>query len=145
MVTTTNGVHDSARKYVDLVCEGGGVRGIALVGALAVLEERGYQPRSVAGTSAGAIVATLVGAGLKAAQIHEIIAGLDFRKMKDVDWQDRIPGIGVPLSIITELGIYEGDYFLELIRTHLERAKVRTFRDLIDPDGVDDPRYRYKV
>jgi predicted patatin/cPLA2 family phospholipase len=37
----------------DLVLEGGGVQGIALVGAIIVLPERGYQFRRVAGTSAG--------------------------------------------------------------------------------------------
>ena len=38
---------------VDLVLEGGGVKGIALVGAFSVLEERGYEPENVAGASAG--------------------------------------------------------------------------------------------
>lgn len=49
----------SWERRVDLVCEGGGVRGIALVGAVSVLEERGYHFHNIAGTSAGAIVATL--------------------------------------------------------------------------------------
>ena len=34
------------RKYVDLVFEGGGVKGIDLVGAFSVLEERGYERRT---------------------------------------------------------------------------------------------------
>ena len=50
--------------FADLVLEGGGVKGIALVGAISVLEERGYQFRRVAGTSAGAIVGALVAAML---------------------------------------------------------------------------------
>ena len=41
----------------DLVLEGGGVKGIGLVGAISVLEEHGYVFHRVAGTSAGAIVA----------------------------------------------------------------------------------------
>ena len=48
---------------VDLVCEGGGVKGIGLAGAYSVLEERGYRPNNVAGTSAGAITAALIAAG----------------------------------------------------------------------------------
>ena len=43
----------------DLVFEDGGVKGIALVGAIEVLEERGYQFKRVAGTSAGAIIRSL--------------------------------------------------------------------------------------
>ena len=50
----------------DLVLEGGGVKGIGLVGAIAVLEERGYLFNRVAGTSAGAIVGALVAAGFAA-------------------------------------------------------------------------------
>ena len=47
----------------DLVLEGGGVKGIGLVGAISVLEEHGYAFHRVAGTSAGAIVGALVAAG----------------------------------------------------------------------------------
>ena len=49
--------------HADLVLEGGGVKGIALAGAIAVLEERGYKFHKVAGTSAGSIVGALVAAG----------------------------------------------------------------------------------
>ena len=49
-------------KSVDLVCEGGGVRGIGLVGAVDALAAAGYRFPRVAGTSAGAIVASLVAA-----------------------------------------------------------------------------------
>lgn len=46
----------------DLVCEGGGVRGIGLVGAVDVLAGTGYRFPRVAGSSAGAIVAAFVAA-----------------------------------------------------------------------------------
>ncbi len=42
---------------MDLVFEVGGLKGIALVGAYAVLVECGYRPQNIAGASAGAIVA----------------------------------------------------------------------------------------
>jgi NTE family protein len=42
-------------QYVDLVQEGGGVLGIALVGYTYVLEQAGIRFFSLAGTSAGAI------------------------------------------------------------------------------------------
>jgi NTE family protein len=41
----------------DAVFEGGGVRGIAFVGAICCFEENGYEFEKIAGTSAGAIVA----------------------------------------------------------------------------------------
>jgi predicted acylesterase/phospholipase RssA len=53
-------------QRVDAVFEGGGVKGIALVGATAVVEATGYRFANLAGTSAGAIVAALLGAGYTA-------------------------------------------------------------------------------
>lgn len=47
----------------DLVFEGGGAKGSAFVGALEVLFAAGHKYRRVIGTSAGAITATLLGAG----------------------------------------------------------------------------------
>jgi len=41
------------RNHCDLVCEGGGVKGIGLAGAFSVLEEQDFRPQNVAGTSAG--------------------------------------------------------------------------------------------
>ena len=47
----------------DLVFEGGGAKGIAFVGALDVLKEKGHKAARYIGTSAGAITATLCAAG----------------------------------------------------------------------------------
>src|SRR5919202_4371452 len=76
--------------YVDLVLEGGGVKGIGLTGAFAVLEERGYEPQNIAGTSAGAITAALLAAGYSSAEIKDIVFDLDFRQFEDKGWEDRI-------------------------------------------------------
>ena len=53
---------DAGHAYVDLVLEGGGVLGIALVGYTYVLEQAGLRFRAIAGTSAGAINALLLAA-----------------------------------------------------------------------------------
>ncbi len=129
----------------DGVFEGGGVKGIGLVGALSVLEAKGYQPASLAGTSAGAIVATLSAAGYSAADLKTIIGGIDFQRFKDTSLIGRIPIAGPIVNILAQLGIYEGDYFLKFMRDLLAARGVHTFRDLIDPEFADDPRYRFKV
>ena len=49
-------------QYVDLVQEGGGVLGIALVGYVYVLEQMGIRFLSLAGTSAGSINTMLMAA-----------------------------------------------------------------------------------
>jgi NTE family protein len=129
--------------FVDLVCEGGGVKGIGLAGAHAVLEERGYQPQNVAGTSAGAITAALIAAGYTAAEIREVVFGLDFRQFEDESWVDRVPLVGKPLNILLETGIFEGDRFLEWMRGLLAAKGVRTFADL--RTQWTDPKYTSRL
>ena len=63
-------------QYVDLVQEGGGVLGIALIGYTYVLEKMGIRFFSMAGTSAGSINAMLLAcAGNKEEEKSTIIAG----------------------------------------------------------------------
>ncbi len=120
-----------AEKWpVDLVLEGGGVKGIALAGALAVLEERGYEPRSLAGASAGAIAATLYAAGYSAEELHHELARIPFQEFLDEGFEDRIPLIGKGVSVLFDHGVYEGTAFLDWMRSMLARKNVRTFGDL---------------
>jgi predicted acylesterase/phospholipase RssA len=81
---------NSFEKRVDLVFEGGGVKGIALVGALSVLEENGYKPQNVAGSSAGAIVATLLAAGYDAKSLGNILRTEKFNLYMDQGWEDKL-------------------------------------------------------
>ncbi len=130
---------------VDLVFEGGGVKGIGLAGALQTLEERGYRPQNVAGTSAGAITAALLAAGYSAGELREIIVSLDYRQFQDRAWEDKVPLIERSLSLLLDLGLYEGDRFLSWKRERLEAKGVRTFADLVHPDFADDPRVRSRL
>jgi NTE family protein len=138
-------------KKVDIVCQGGGVLGIGLVGALQVLEEQGFKPQNLAGTSAGAIVATLLAAGYSAGEVKDIVFGLDFTRITDPTVEERLPLLGpspagLALSVLLEHGLYAGDYFLEFIRTLLNDRGVRTFGDLIYDDRPDvERRFRHKV
>ena len=132
-------------SYADLVFEGGGVKGIGLAGALATLEEREYRPQNIAGTSAGAITAALLAAGYTAAELREIIITLDYRQFQDRAWEDKVPLVERSLSLLLDLGLYEGDRFLEWIRERLEAKGVRTFADLVHEEYADDPRYRSRL
>ena len=118
------------RNFCDLVCEGGGVKGIGLAGAYSMLEERGFKPQNVAGTSAGAITAALIAARYTASELKDIVFGMDFLEFKDVAWEDRIPLIRKGVSIIKDLGIYEGGYFETWIGGLLQAKGVTTFADL---------------
>ena len=132
-------------KKIDAVFEGGGVKGIGLVGAVAVIEENGYTFENVAGTSAGAIVASLVAAGYKAPELKQILEQQDFRQFMDKDWEDKIPVVGSLISVIHEKGIYEGNFFETWIRDLLAKKGILTFKDLIIEECKDNPQYRYKL
>jgi NTE family protein len=132
-------------NYADLVMEGGGVKGIGLAGAYALLEERGFQPQNIAGTSAGAITAALIAARYTADELREIIVSLDFKQFQDEGWEDRIPIFDRTASLLLDQGIYEGKRFYEWMREQLEVKGVRTFGDLVFDQWGDDPRYRSRL
>jgi NTE family protein len=135
---------------MDLVLEGGGVKGIGLVGAIAALQEAGYgvgEHGRVAGTSAGAIVGSLVAAGVKADDLTEIMNEVDYRRFRD---SSRLGLPGDLLSLGTRLGLYKGDKLHRWIAGQLADRGVRTFGDLrIDDDPQSDlpaeRRYRLVV
>src|SRR5579875_857595 len=81
--------HPSAR-VADAVFEGGGMRALAHLGALAVAEERGYRWYRLAGTSAGAMIAALIAAGYSAAELHAIMGAIDYRRFADGIADDRL-------------------------------------------------------
>lgn len=129
----------------DAVFEGGGVKGIGLVGAVSVTEEMGYDFCTVAGTSAGAIVAALVAAGYRASELRDIMRSLDYTQFKDAGLLDNIPVFGRVLSLGLEKGIYEGAYLEDWLREKLAAKGKRTFKDLIIDEFRDAPKYRYKL
>ena len=132
------------RLRFDAVFEGGGVKGIGLVGALAVIEEAGYQPVNLAGTSAGAIIAALYAAGYTPAELKTVILGLDFNQLTDPPAIGHIPFFGPIIDEVVQKGLYEGNFFQNRMRELLAAKGVHTFRDLLDKDATEE-RYRYKV
>jgi NTE family protein len=135
-----------AGQYADLVFEGGGVKGIGLAGAYAALTERGFEPKGVAGTSAGAITAALVAAGYSSAELDEILLRLPFAEFKDKDWKDRLGIPGQAVSLLRDKGIYEGKFFRNWIADLLEAKRVTRFGQLVDEEAEDPGnRYRLKV
>lgn len=131
----------------DAVFSGGGVRAIALVGALEVAEEKGYDWVNLGGTSGGAIVAALRAAGYRPRELKEMMEELDFERFQDRDLLDRVPVIGPVLSVLFQNGIYEGNALEAWLEEALARKGVRRFGDLELPPalGGDDPRFRYRL
>ncbi|OPY55965.1 MAG: Patatin-like phospholipase [Pelotomaculum sp. PtaU1.Bin035] len=129
----------------DAVFEGGGIKALGILGALSEAERRGYTWVNVAGTSAGAIIASLVAAGYSSTDIRVLINDLNFNMLKDKDWLNRIPYIGPALSLWFENGLYEGNYLENWIRKKLAAKGINKFKDLVLKEYENDPKYRYKL
>ena len=148
----------------DLAIEGGGVKGIGIVGAVSVLAEAGYHFQRIAGSSAGAIAASLIASMTKAgAPMSGLKGSLESFKFGDVmtkgpmhRFLDHFGKKGDDLAdaaILThETGIYSGDYIENWIESTLGHLGVGTFADLKlteadDPDMSlpEDRRYRLVV
>lgn len=76
---------DQVKTPCALIMKGGGVKGLALVGALLELEKY-YEFTAYVGTSAGAIVAGLLAAGCSPQQLESILRRTDFRRFQDGRW-----------------------------------------------------------
>lgn len=129
----------------DLVLEGGGVKGIALVGAITVLEENGYTFHRIAGTSAGAIVGALLAAGVAGDELAEVMRHLDYRKFADRTRLDR--WLGKLPALLWDKGMNEGRYAKQWLDMLLGGHGVHSFNDLrlSDPGLPSTKDYRLVV
>jgi NTE family protein len=116
----------------DLVLEGGGVKGLGLVGAVLHLMREGYTFPRVAGTSAGSIVAAFLAAGATADELAAIMDRLDYSRVPD---RAGIPGVSESLGLVWRSGTHPGQYIHGFVRDELERLGVSTFADLKRRDG----------
>jgi NTE family protein len=89
----------------NLVFKGGGVLGIAYAGVIEVLEEKKILPQvqRVAGTSAGAIIATLISLKYTTTDLLKVVQFTDFKAFEDGN---------IPLQISNKYGLHKGNVFL---------------------------------
>lgn len=107
-----------AYHFRNLIFEGGGVKGIAYVGATQVLAEKGILENigRVGGTSAGAINAALFALGFSVDEQRRILTEMSFENFLDDSW-----GILRDTNrLIEKFGWYKGQFFHKWIRTRIE-------------------------
>jgi len=68
-----------AKRELALIMKGGGVKGLALAGAIVELEKK-YTFTTYVGTSAGAIAAVLLAAGISGIELKELLEKKNFRE-----------------------------------------------------------------
>ena len=115
-------------KY-NCIFGGGGVRGMCYVGALKALNELGIELNSIAGSSVGAVFASLLAAGYNDEEIKELFFDFNFNMFRDIN-----------INIFnTDISLSKGEIFLDWLREKIgkkvlgdkytENSKVR-FKDI---------------
>jgi len=125
------------------VFEGGGVKGIGLVGAIHELESHGYKLKNVAGSSAGAIVAALIAVGYKANEIKELMKEVNYLKFKQKAWVDYLP-LGKMLNLGFNYGIYRADNFEKWLHDLCLKKGKATFGD-IKNEHYNNQKEKYQL
>ncbi len=142
-------------RTADLVLEGGGVKGIALVGSAVALAENGYTFARVAGSSAGALVGAIIAAMQRAGEpmsrVDDIMRTLDYTEMLDRRGLSRAfswwPTLANGLGILFHQGMYRGQYLEDWTRGVLADLGVRSFGDFAfdDPGSAMPPERSFRL
>lgn len=140
--------------YKNLVFSGGGVLGIAYLGALEYLYKTNliYPVTRVAGTSAGAITACLTAFNLPFTELYETLESLDYKKIPEKDTPTNTPrefslalkeqfgkffdNVDCVFRMIKQFGWYSSQYFYDWIKLKIaaqfdpqKKAPPYTFSD----------------
>jgi NTE family protein len=125
-------------SFRNLVFEGGGVKGIAYVGALEEITSRGImqQTERVGGTSAGAINAALISLGYSLDETKDILWGLDFNNFMDGSWGI----VRDSVRLIEQFGWYKGDFFRDWIGRLIKEKTGNTEATFADIEALKEKR-----
>jgi NTE family protein len=90
---------------ITLALGGGGIRGLAHIGALRALENNGFTIKAIAGTSAGGLVGALYASGKSPAQIQEVVTSMDQKKLFTRAKEDGPALLGITglVNLLTDL------------------------------------------
>jgi NTE family protein len=137
----------------DGVFEGGGVKGIALVGALEAAEEAGITRWvNVAGTSAGAITASLLAVGYSPSELRRILEGTEYASFADYGWGGKY--LGGARNMLRGLGLCPGKAFTDWLAKRFSESPLAkpdpTFADVTrelpaDLTAEERARARYRL
>jgi predicted acylesterase/phospholipase RssA len=120
------------------VFQGGGCRAAALVGAYNEAIRRGVQFTEVAGTSAGSIIAVLIGAGASPEQLTEFVKELNFNTLLVPPEIEKQPGrirrlLTAPFGRIANIFLHQGLYSSRAIESWVERCLRKLLGDQQGP------------
>ncbi len=109
---------------------GGAIRGAAYVGTIRAMEELGINPKTIAGSSVGSVIAGLMAVGYNAEESKDVFLKFNFEMFRDVQ-----------IALGANFALSKGEIFLEWIRDLIESKyygekykkgthKAVTFKDI---------------
>jgi NTE family protein len=134
---------DQGQIYADAIFEGGGVRGVAFLGALRCCADLGLRWRKLAGTSAGAITAAFVAADFSMDELEKILGELNYNQIfltkktsplifngnPADDLRFPLPML-ISLAITRQMGEYSSEPFRDWLKDTLKIGKLRNFTNV---------------
>lgn len=123
-------------KYENFVLQGGGVLGVAYLGALDLLYKNGSIQNVInfAGSSVGSFVALFLAVRVEYQFLYDTIMNLDFTQFKDGNWF-----IADLVSLLRKYGFYKGDnllLFLQKTIMTITGLNNPTFSDIYKKYGT---------
>ncbi|MDF2879800.1 MAG: phospholipase [Clostridiaceae bacterium] len=114
----------------DGVFEGGGVKAIGFVGAICKMEESGFTWKRLAGTSAGAIIASLLAVGYSGNELKEIIPTIDYLSFIEGKTLKQISFFANTFNLLIKNGFYSGDKIESFLNNLFEKKSKTKFKHI---------------
>jgi len=96
-----------------LVLGGGAAKGYAHIGVIKFLEERGFKPDLIIGTSMGALVGGFYATGSSIKELEKFAAGIDLKMKQKL----------FPIQLSSQ-GFIQGDYIVKFLYKKLGKIKI---------------------
>ncbi|MEO6863563.1 MAG: patatin-like phospholipase family protein [Microcoleus sp.] len=128
--------------HADAIFEGGGMRGVAFLGALRCCNDLGIRWRKLAGTSAGAITAAVLATDLSIDDLEQLLGQLDYNifltkknspLILNGDPADDLQSPAWTLLFLTisrQMGEYSAQPFRQWLESTLSQGHLHTFADV---------------
>jgi NTE family protein len=118
-------------KRLNIVLSGGGVKGIAFVGAFDVIKKKGYMPANLAGVSSGAIAAALTSAGYNAEGMWNTLEALELERFSLNTIEKKVPAVRYLAEYARQSKLHP-EMIMEVFLNHYTTRSRNMWRDKSD-------------
>ncbi len=119
------------KNSIGIAFSGGGLQGIAHIGAIKALYELGIRPQFVSGTSSGAAMAAIIAMGFEFDELRAIVK-THWKSLAEIDNGLIFKSLATFIinKNVQRDGIKNGEIIEEIIRGVMKEKNIKGFRDL---------------